>query len=395
MRKVIISIFGLFFLSCFFSGAVYAIEEESLIQGARCVYPVRVAGKSMEPRVSEGTRLIFNKCVTDKKDKLEPGTIILYKREGRTKISVVREKIEGSNGQVYYKTSREQNKEMTEDVFSDDILAIYQEKDNSTGLETGAASKEFKVNPFYILVGIITISIFFAAIFYWRKKTAVPLRIFGAGTLVWSFMLAIKALMDFKINALIAPWGYVGSFFYFGLRTGILESGLSYWYVKAKLKNANFNQAVAFGIGFNGVEAVMVGLIMLFISTALFINPNLLSFFPESLRQDVVTGYSSSSLAALAPIVERLSVVLIGVFTSVLVFLSIRTKKITYLLISIGFKTLIDGAYSIIGQIPFQVWGVSFTVWSCLIEIPIVFLALISYWGTKKVKQVYPPKIDE
>jgi uncharacterized membrane protein YhfC len=47
---------------------------------------------------------------------------------------------------------------------------------------------------------------------------------------------------------------------YFGLRTGIFESGITYVAVKKTgLSRTTFDEAIALGIEFGGIEAIILG----------------------------------------------------------------------------------------------------------------------------------------
>ncbi|HEC95793.1 MAG TPA: YhfC family intramembrane metalloprotease, partial [Euryarchaeota archaeon] len=87
-----------------------------------------------------------------------------------------------------------------------------------------------------------------------------------------------------------------------------------------------FREAIAFGIGFGGSEAIFLGILS-------FLNVLNLIF---------TNSYEDPSIL-FAPIIERLFVLFSHIFSCVLVIYSVKTKKIRYFLYSIIYKSPIDG----------------------------------------------------
>lgn len=196
-----------------------------------------------------------------------------------------------------------------------------------------------------MLVGVVP------AIWWWRKKK-VPVKYFAFGAVVWVIAVAPKFLMDFTVTPLLYDYFEIfgtavivvimGA--YVGLRTGLFESGFTYIAgVKTKLKNVDFDKAVAFGLGFGGFEAFILGFFSS-ISFALFIAmPDLVNQFPEAQRDIVVRQLNYSTWIIFAPILERVFIILIHIFAALLVFYAIRSVRKRYLWYSIGYKSIVDG----------------------------------------------------
>jgi len=126
---------------------------------------------------------------------------------------------------------------------------------------------------------------------------------------------------------------------YFGLRTGIFESGITYLAIKnTKLSRATFDEAIALGIGFGGIEAILLGANSLY-STFMLVQPyeilGLVPFFsfdPEAL------------LAIPLPVAERAFILVCHVFATALVVYAVKRTDPRWLYVSIIYKTVIDGA---------------------------------------------------
>lgn len=230
------------------------------------------------------------------------------------------------------------------------------------------------------------------SIIYWRRKTNVGYGFFLYGATVWVISIIIKVAMDMSITTPLRDWVFVGYGFlatfvflilYLGLRTGFLESGLSYLAVlKTELKKMNFKKAIAFGIGFGAVEALVIGLSS-FTNILIFIlYPEMIGMIPLEQQALVLSSLNMSSWVIFAPIIERLSALFIHIFSTVLVVLSVKSKKLRYLWYSILFKAFVDGL------VPILVFSLDTTILInvYLIEIPIIILGLFSYFGIKRVR---------
>lgn len=330
----------------------------------------------------------FNKCIDDKRESLMPGTPILYQQGGRVRIAVIRERIEGPGG-LHYQVSPEGRKGDLNQIKPEEVIATHQTEEEMAGLaEEGKAKLAgFKANPMIILGGVLTLLVLVVAIVYWRKKANSFWRYFWAGTLVWNLMIVVKTVMDITITQKVAAFGLLASFFYFGGRTGLLENGMTYAWASKKLKDTDFNQAVAYGIAFGGMEILMVGLLTTTFASVLTFKPEFLAFLPAYLRQEAITAYSASSWFLFAPVIERISALFIHLASCVAVFLSLRTKKMGYFWLAVALKGVTDGMVPLlVAKLPQG----NFLLWAYLVEIPIAFLGLVSFLTVKWLKKNYP-----
>jgi uncharacterized membrane protein YhfC len=246
------------------------------------------------------------------------------------------------------------------------------------------------VNSYLLISPIGMILVGLVALFYWRRKTKVFWIYFGFGALIWVIAIAIKLLMDVTVTTPFYLYLYsygalnalMGLSFYVGLRTGLLESGLSYLGVKyTNFRSMNLYQALAFGIGFGAIEAIALGLQALLNLIVLILDPSLASLLSPAQQASL----NAPTAVAFAAIIERAFVLIIHVFASVLVVYSIVSGKIRYLVYSILYKTLVDG------MIPALTTHInSSTVTGVYeIELPIVALGIIAFFGTRWIMKKY------
>jgi len=133
---------------------------------------------------------------------------------------------------------------------------------------------------------------------------------------------------------------------YYGLRTGLLESGLSYVVALKRLSNASWGEAVAFGVGFGSIEAIALGLPNMISIPLLYLNPSLIEQLPSSVQLQL----SLPTVVIFAPIMERFFTLMIHILGSLLVIYAVIRRRKSYLVASILYKGLVDGIIPVIGQ---------------------------------------------
>ena len=112
--------------------------------------------------------------------------------------------------------------------------------------------------PYLLFAGIGMILVGILPVVYWRKD--VELKYFLFGALTWAVAIAVKVLMDLTpLNDFLMRKFTISTFIiilgiYVGLRTGILENGFTY--IASKKIEMKFREAIGFGIGFGGSEAI-------------------------------------------------------------------------------------------------------------------------------------------
>jgi uncharacterized membrane protein YhfC len=245
------------------------------------------------------------------------------------------------------------------------------------------------INPFLMLSGIGMILIAVFSILYWRHKTKVKTKFFLAGAGIWIIAIIIKILMDLTITfplqqGILAVGGLagllVGASVYVGLRTGLLESGLSYFgIIKTELKKMTYKEAVAFGIGFGAFEALIIGFSS-FLNILIFVlMPEIVATIPVEYQAGLIQQLSASSLFILPALIERIAATFMHIFAAVLVVYAIRSKQLKYLWYSVAYKTVVDG---IVPVLVFALSPATSLVGAYIIEIPIIILGAIGFYGT-------------
>src|SRR5262249_20975547 len=129
------------------------------------------------------------------------------------------------------------------------------------------------LNPpsvFALITGIGMMAVAIVTVVAWRARTHASWRFVGLGAAAWAVGVALKVAWAVPTNRLIlsavkqAVGPMVGSavgWLYIGLLTGIFECGITWLFVRAtRLRQAGRNDAIAFGIAFGAVEALVVGI---------------------------------------------------------------------------------------------------------------------------------------
>jgi uncharacterized membrane protein YhfC len=248
----------------------------------------------------------------------------------------------------------------------------------------------YMVNPYLLISPAGMILVGLIALLYWRRKTGVAWIYFGFGALIWVIAISIKLLMDFTVTTPFYLYLYsygslaaiIGLSLYVGLRTGLLESGLSYVGVRyTHFRTMNLDQALAFGIGFGAIEALALGVQTLLNLVVFVLDPSLAVTL--SLAQQA--SLNAPTIVAFAAIIERAFILLIHVFASVLVIFSVVTRMFRYLIYSILFKTLVDGMLPALTTY----LNTATVIGIYEVEVPIVVLGVIAFFGTLWVMKRY------
>ncbi len=209
------------------------------------------------------------------------------------------------------------------------------------------------INPYFALSGIGMMLAGIVPLLWWRYRTLVPWRDFWSGAGVWALAIFVKLVLDLTLTPLLAGWlsGIYTSLgiaillgAYVGLRTGFFESGFTYLFaIKQKLSKFDFQQAVAFGLGFGGAEAFVLGMISFLNVAVLLAFPQIIDLLPPGQRAAVLAQLTLPSILALAPVIERAFVIMLHVFCAALVIQAVKTRRVEYFLLSFIFKTGADG----------------------------------------------------
>lgn len=210
---------------------------------------------------------------------------------------------------------------------------------------------------------------------------------FWAGTVIIKFIIAIAAnpiVYKAVTSAIPGLTGVIIVSIYIGLLTGITEILITWLFLqKTKLGQAVWNQMVSFGLGFGGVEAILLGLSSLVgIITAMTMG-NLVPL--STLRQLAMTNNLAYDLA---PIVERIFTIGVHLGCNLLLFYAVRKNQIRWFWASFALKSGID-AVAGYAQLSGNLTSVGF-LW--ITEVFVILFGLagfgISYWLKQRMPEL-------
>jgi uncharacterized membrane protein YhfC len=213
----------------------------------------------------------------------------------------------------------------------------------------------------------------------------------GLGALGWGIAVALKFLWAIPINtpvhaalttALPAPLGGLIFDLYVGALTGVFEVALVWLVLRyTRLGRVSWQRTLAFGIGFGGVEALLLGVGSLASALVAMAAPATLPL--GTLQQYALT---SNPLYGLAPIWERFFTVLVHIFSNVLLFYGVRKRQARWLWLAFAYKTGIDAIAAWA-----QFWGLGALGRLWTIEAIVALWGLAGWLGTRAVRASYPP----
>jgi uncharacterized membrane protein YhfC len=248
-----------------------------------------------------------------------------------------------------------------------------------------------QLNPLILLPGIGMILVSLAFVTFAARRRWLNWRYLGVGALFWVLTVALKFAFAIPVNPIVlrtlgvsydnifSP-GNLIAYLYIGALTGIFEAGFA-WLILRKIRwgQANWNQALVFGIGFGVIEALLLGLASLGSSLA-----GLLA--PDTLPVPTLGGLANQANLAmgLAPVVERLSVIFAHIFSCVLIFQAIASREAKWGWLAILYKTLLDAPG---GFAAFWGTGSAEKIWT--LEAIIAVFGLIGLWGTIRIARRY------
>jgi hypothetical protein len=232
------------------------------------------------------------------------------------------------------------------------------------------------IRSLFLLSGLEMFVIGGSCIIYWRNKTMVPPRFFAWGAIAWGLTVAAKVVFAVAFNQPVAQalYGFLPSslagpllWLYIGLLTGIFEcGGVLLIASKTKLKEMHWIEAVAFGIGFGAIEAMLLGLI----------SYASLLFVPEP---------SLSPLIIPASAIERTATMFIHVFSNVLIVLSVRSGSSVKFWESFFYKTSVDGVAAFANLS----YGIESLSHIYTLELIVTFFGIIGFLGLRQLKRKF------
>jgi uncharacterized membrane protein YhfC len=249
-------------------------------------------------------------------------------------------------------------------------------------------------SPLLLLSGAGMMAIGAAAVLLYRRGRSVSWTVFGLGALAWIISVAlkfawaapmnsrVKAGLDAMLPATAADPSY---WLYIGLLTGVFECGFTLLFVKrTRLKAADWDAAVAFGIGFGAIEAFLLGLLS-------FIGLLIVIVFwdqlPEDTRTAAANRVSGKLVAIPLPVAERVSALVAHVFTCVLIVYAVRIGESRWFWISFAYKSLLD-AFAALGILATNLASSTRTL--AAFEAAVGVFALVGLAGLVFVRKRYP-----
>jgi uncharacterized membrane protein YhfC len=209
-----------------------------------------------------------------------------------------------------------------------------------------------QVTPIALLsgAGMIGVAVGFIAYAAWRK---LGWRYLGLGALAWVVTIILKfvwalaanqAVYNVLYSALPQSLASLLFYLYVGALTGLFEVTLVWLVMRyTHLGQMTWPHALAFGIGFGAVEALLLGVQSLVNVLVLVLMPALVPVGPEMIAQ------MNNPLYLLAPIVERFFAILLHTFSNLLIIYGVRTRRAIWYWLAFAYKTGID-AVAAFGQ---------------------------------------------
>lgn len=214
-------------------------------------------------------------------------------------------------------------------------------------------------------LGMLLVALVGVAYAVWRR---LGLKYLAIGAVAWAVSVALKFAWAIPVNSPVyqglgdaLPTWLANPIFemYVGSLTGLFEVILV-WLVLRRTsfgRSATPSQALAFGIGFGAVEALLLGGSNLLSVASALVAPQL---FPVDTLQQI--AQLNSPLFALAPISERIFTLLVHVCSNMLIFYAIATRKAGWAWLAFTYKSLLD-AVAAFAQVqgvdsPAMLWGV-------------------------------------
>jgi uncharacterized membrane protein YhfC len=204
-------------------------------------------------------------------------------------------------------------------------------------------------SAWHSLTGVGMIAVAAISVILWKRGRMASWAAFGLGALAWVAGVASKVAWAVPVNPLVfkglhaaLPPRLADPLFwlYVGLLTGVFECRSALLFVRrTRLRSAGWDEAVAFGIGFGAVEALLMGL-------SLFLIPLIVILFWDQLPADVkenLADFPEGGLAAtLLPVAERVSAVIGHTFACVLIVFGVRSGARRWFWLAFAFKTASD-----------------------------------------------------
>jgi uncharacterized membrane protein YhfC len=210
------------------------------------------------------------------------------------------------------------------------------------------------------------------------------------GGLAWLVAVVLKFLWAIPFNGPIfqiltsrlpEPLGSILFYIYVGALTGVFEVALVWLVLRyTRLARVPYKKALAFGIGFGALEALLLGLSSLGSALVGLLAPDQLP--PATLAQ---LALANNALYGLAPIVERIATIFVHIFANLLLFYGVVVRQPRWFWAAFIYKTALDSVAAFA-----QFWGVNTLGHIWTIEAIVVLFGLLGWWGIRWMAQCYP-----
>jgi uncharacterized membrane protein YhfC len=255
------------------------------------------------------------------------------------------------------------------------------------------------LNSLLMILGPLALGIFLVR----RWKLGWRLFFLGAATFIGSQVLHIPfnqfivlpymdklgLISNNEVSALVL-YGLV-----LGLSAGVFEEGARYLVYRVWLSDVRrWKEAVLYGAGHGGVEAILLGGLALyaFFQATAYRNADLSELVPpnqlELAKAQIEAYWSAPWHDALIGAFERAFAVIIQISLAILVFQAVARRKIIWLFLAVGWHTAVD-ALAVFG---IQRWGV-YPTEAIVAGFALISLAMILF--LRKYPEAVPEDLGE
>lgn len=209
------------------------------------------------------------------------------------------------------------------------------------------------ISPLALLggIGMVVVALGFGA---YAARRRLGWGYLALGALGWLVTVALKFAWAIPFNPMVSgtlvrtlPRGMDAPIFaiYVGALTGVFEVGLVALLLNyTRLGQVAWPRALAFGIGFGAIEALLLGALSIATIATAMLHPN--DYMPV-----VLEAFAKQSDVAwwLAPVVERLATTLVHMLSCALVFYAVNARRERWFWLAFAYKSAID-AVAAFGQ---------------------------------------------
>lgn len=241
------------------------------------------------------------------------------------------------------------------------------------------------MDALYLLSGAGMMVVALATVAGWKARSKIPWVFSLWGALAWIVGVTLKAVAAILTKPIITGirdvlpryfsepllWIYVG------LLTGIFECGvtLGFAFIR-KIRTARWKEAVGFGLGFGAIEAFWLGLNVFVLVLLIILVPDKL---PPKLFQLVISKEKYSFLVIPAPVIERITAILIHAFSGLLIIYAVQFKAWRWFWVSFFYKSTVDAIAGFI-HLTYGVENLT-TLGIWVVQLSFLPFGVVGIWG--------------